>query len=277
MNVRCLHEKEDIEALLRRDLYLHLYSIGDLDDFFWPHTIWYAGSGDDPACPVVLLYCGQDPPTLLALHRDPAPMRDLLRELQPLLPRRFQAHLTPGVEHAFTEDRSFRLTSRGEHLKMALTDPEKTRNCDTTGTVRLAVRDREELLQFYRACYPENWFDPRMLETGQYYGIREGGQLASVAGIHVYSPRYGVAALGNIATAPEYRNRGLARRVTARVCRSLLEDEAGPIPHIGLNVKADNTPAIAPYRRLGFEIAHTYNEHLVEQHFTGAHPPDRPR
>ncbi|TVR67638.1 MAG: GNAT family N-acetyltransferase [Spirochaetaceae bacterium] len=265
MNVRCLHEKGEIESLLRRDLYLHLYSLGDLDDFFWPHTVWYAGSRDDPACPVVLLYCGQDPPTLLALHRDPAPMGKLLRDLQPLLPRRFQAHLSPGVENVFEESRSFRLSFHGEHRKMALTDPERVRTSDMTGTVPLTTRDREELLRFYRECYPDNWFDPRMLETGQYYGIREEGTLASVAGIHVYSPRYGVAALGNIATAPPHRNRGLAKRVTARVCRSLLEDAAGPIAHIGLNVKADNAPAIAGYRRLGFEIAHTYHEYVVEQ------------
>jgi hypothetical protein len=37
-----LHDKATIERVLRRNVYLHLYSIGDLDDFFWPYTVWYA-------------------------------------------------------------------------------------------------------------------------------------------------------------------------------------------------------------------------------------------
>ena len=34
-------DKAAIEAFLRRDVSLHAYSIGDLDDFFWPYTSWY--------------------------------------------------------------------------------------------------------------------------------------------------------------------------------------------------------------------------------------------
>jgi hypothetical protein len=30
-----------IEAFLRRNPELHIYSIGDLDDFFWPYTAWH--------------------------------------------------------------------------------------------------------------------------------------------------------------------------------------------------------------------------------------------
>ena len=38
----CLHEREPIAAFCRRDIALHLYTIGDLDPFFWPYTTWYA-------------------------------------------------------------------------------------------------------------------------------------------------------------------------------------------------------------------------------------------
>ena len=55
-----------------------------------------------------------------------------------------------------------------------------------------------------------------MLETGKYFGIRREGILVSVAGIHVYSPEYDVAALGNITTHPDFRGQGLGRKVTAR-------------------------------------------------------------
>jgi hypothetical protein len=32
----------EIEAFLRRDVFLNIYAIGDLDDFFRPFTTWYA-------------------------------------------------------------------------------------------------------------------------------------------------------------------------------------------------------------------------------------------
>ena len=56
---------------------------------------------------------------------------------------------------------------------------------------------KAELGVFYRKWYPENWFDSRMLEIGQYIGIRDAGRLVSVAGIRVFSRENRVAALGN--------------------------------------------------------------------------------
>jgi predicted GNAT family acetyltransferase len=131
---------------------------------------------------------------------------------------------------------------------------------DTTQVQQFSPSDISELEAFYRASYPGNWFDARMLETGYYYGLREEGEIVSVAGVHVYSPAYGVAALGNIATRPDLRGRGLASRVTARLCQALLDH----IPLIGLNVKADNRPAIASYRKLGFEAVGQYEEWALE-------------
>ena len=107
------------------------------------------------------------------------------------------------------------------------------------------------------AAYPETWFTPRMLATGRYVGIRHDGRLACVAGVHVHSPAWGVAALGNVATLPELRGRGLARAACAALCLLLLEDG---IETIALNVRADNAAAIAAYSLLGFEVATSYWE-----------------
>jgi hypothetical protein len=41
MHAIFLHDKDAIRALLLRDPELHIYSIGDLDDFFWPYTAWH--------------------------------------------------------------------------------------------------------------------------------------------------------------------------------------------------------------------------------------------
>ena len=74
---------------------------------------------------------------------------------------------------------------------------------------------------------------------------------------HVYK----VAALGNIATRPDCRGRGLATIVTARLCQELLR--AG-MECIGLNVRSDNRSAVACYERLGFERVADYGEYTLE-------------
>jgi predicted GNAT family acetyltransferase len=99
-----------------------------------------------------------------------------------------------------------------------------------------------------------------MLETGCYFGVRRNGEIASVAGIHVYSPRYRAAALGNITTRPADRGQGLGTQVTARVCQELRKTT----DTIGLNVRADNVPALATYTRLGFRPTAAYDEYMFE-------------
>ncbi|MBD3277643.1 MAG: GNAT family N-acetyltransferase [Candidatus Aegiribacteria sp.] len=254
-----LHNKDLIEGILRRNLYLNIYGLGDLDDFYWPYTVWYSQEDCSEEQPVALLYLGLIPPTLLALSHDGESMRDLAGSLVPLLPRRFHAHLSPGVERAFRKD--FTVHSAGDFLKMALEDPAAVAGRDTSGTRVLGSDDREVLVEFYSRCYPGNYFDPRMLKTEKYFGIFLDGELVSAAGVHVYSKKYGVAALGNIATAPSHRGRGLGTRVTARACQSLLKD----IKHVGLNVKADNRAAVVCYRKLGFEPVADYGEFMFER------------
>src|SRR5438093_529590 len=57
----CLHDKDTIATVLRRSPLLHLYAIGDLDDFFWPYTNWYALANGDEIRPVILAYsCGPE-------------------------------------------------------------------------------------------------------------------------------------------------------------------------------------------------------------------------
>ena len=73
----------------------------------------------------------------------------------------------------------------------------------------------------------------------------------------MYSPTWSVAALGNVATLPGLRGRGLARSACAALCRVLLEDG---ITTIALNVGADNHAAIRAYTRLGFEQVAEYTE-----------------
>lgn len=255
MKAICLHTKSEIEAFLRRYTFLHLFAIGDLDDFFWQYTTWYALKDNEQIKEIVLLYTGTALPTLLGLTGEPAgSMRELLQSVMHLLPKRFYAHFSGDLAAVFAE--SYRVQSHGEYYKMALTDELPLNDIDTSEVIGLSQSDVSDLEGLYRVSYPGNWFDPRMLETGYYYGIRRDADLVSVAGVHVYSPVYKVAALGNITTHPDFRGQGLAVAVTAKLCKSL----SPTVDHIGLNVKAENMSALSCYERLGFERIASYQE-----------------
>jgi ribosomal protein S18 acetylase RimI-like enzyme len=163
-----------------------------------------------------------------------------------------------------TVSQQYSLDSHGEHLKMALTQPALLDRADTSDVTRLDDGDLDDLLHLYEHSYPGNWFDPRMLETGQYFGLRRAGGLISAGGVHVFSPRYRVAALGNIATHPDHRGKGYATAVTAALCKSLL----ATVDTIGCNVRADNDPARRCYGTLGFRPIASYHEFMAERNPT---------
>ena len=257
METCSLHDKAQIEAFLRKNVYLHIYSIGDLDDFFWHNTVWYAAKDGHDIQALVLLYTVPPVPTLHAMSEQQDPMAELLRSLLHLLPGRFHAHLSPGLVEVFAERGS--VESSEKNYKMALSDKSRLSGVDCSQVVRLTANDLDEMLRLYEEAYPGNWFDPRMLETGQYFGMRSENRLVSVAGVHVYSQQYKVASLGNIVTHPNYRGKGLATFATARLCQSLTKT----IDHIGLNVKADNTAAMSLYEKLGFEKVSRYYECMI--------------
>ena len=65
-----------------------------------------------------------------------------------------------------------------------------------------------------------------------------------------------VAALGNVATRPDLRGRGLARIAVAATCQALRPH----VDHLGLNVDAANAEGIRLYEGLGFVRVATYEE-----------------
>jgi len=260
MKTVCLKDKGTIETFLRSNVFLHIYSLGDLDDFFWPDTTWHALTDETGMQAIALIYTGGKMPCLHIHAEDDKIVyaEKLLHYLAPTLPECFHAHLDLGLENILTE--RYTLKPRGKHYKMALVNKVLPLNIDTSQARGLSKSHLSEILNLFERAYPGNFFEPRMLETKQYFGIRQLGELISIAGVHVCSIKYRVAALGNVTTHPNYRCKGFGTTVTAKVCQSLLTET----DHLGLNVKADNTSAIKCYERLGFKVIASYGEFNVE-------------
>jgi predicted GNAT family acetyltransferase len=68
-----------------------------------------------------------------------------------------------------------------------------------------------------------------------------------------------VAAIGNVATHPDARGQGLGKTAVSALCHRLL----ATVDDIALNVKADNTSAIALYRGLGFARVGEFHQLLL--------------
>lgn len=250
MAVDTIHDRSAIERWLRRDPWRHIYELGDLDPFYWPHTTWLTHHSLDA---LALVYRGAE--TVLLLLRDDAAAADLLRRLVGHIPATCYAHLAPGLVPVARE--IFEVTTSGDHTKMGLVEPGRLAEVDSRGISYLAEADLDALRTFYALAYPGNWFDPRMIQTGQYVGLRDDDDvLVAAAGVHVFSPAQRVAALGNIATHPAHRGRGYARQATAALCRGLL----ARVDHIGLNVASDNVAALRCYAGLGFAPVADYVE-----------------
>lgn len=253
MDLHVLHSKPEILNFLMNSPELQVYSIGDLDDFFWPKTIWYSLKENNETKAIALLYVGMSTPTLLAIYdRDFESSHLLLERIKPILPVRFYAHLSPNLIDIFGKQNI--IESYGPHYKMALKkNPIKIIDDNIK---RLTINDIQIISDFYATAYPDNWFDKRMLETQKYFGYFAENKLVGIAGIHVYSEEYKVAALGNIATHPDFRGRQIAYKLTSQLCLDLMQS----VNYIGLNVKSDNIAAISCFRKIGFEIVGNYDE-----------------
>lgn len=254
--LRVLRDRARLAQFLRRRPGLHLYSLGDLDDFFWPQTQFWGWEVAGELQATVLLYSGFAPPVLLALAADEerSALEALLAALLPRLPAQLYVHGSPGVAQQMAA--RYTIRSAGMHVKLLLQDGALLPDAGPPDAVVLTTADLPALQQLYTLAYPDNAFDPRTLATGQMVGVWRDGRLVAVAGVHVYSAAYRVAALGNVATDPAWRGQGLGRHVTGVLCRRLLET----VDTIGLNVKADNGAALAVYRRLGFVPVADYEE-----------------
>jgi len=111
---------------------------------------------------------------------------------------------------------------------------------------RLSEADGEDMLALATLTEPGP-FLARTHAMGQFLGIRISGRLAAMAGERMRFPGY--TEVSGVCTHPDFRDRGLARRLSAAVMSSIRERRDIPFLHAWKT----NAAAIRLYENLGFE------------------------
>ena len=141
----------------------------------------------------------------------------------------------------------------------------------TARVERLLPVEVDELNRLYQLGFAA-WLPSSAVAEGVYYGIRVNGRLVAAAGTHVVIREAGLAVVGNVLTHADHRGRGYAKAVTSAVTAELLRS----CDQVVLNVRADNPPAIAAYRRLGYQEHCRFEERLVRRTSARVAGPHRP-
>jgi len=251
VRIRRLTDKAVIRAFLETDRPGNAYALADLEEPFFARCRWLAAETDDGHVQsLVLIFEGLTPPVLLAMGRaDPLP--EMLAHIA--LPK--TAMLLGQAAHMAHLARAYRLDYQDRMLRMVLRGPLRSPKELSPDIMRLDDRFLPELQSLYSQAHG-NAFAPYQLQHGVFYGLQQQGQLVAVAGTHIVSSAYRVAAVGNVFTRPEFRARGYAQQVTHAVCRELQARQLD----IVLNVEQDNHPAVRVYRHLGFQIPGPFQE-----------------
>lgn len=94
-------------------------------------------------------------------------------------------------------------------------------------------------------------FYPRAVEMGSFYGVKNNGNIVSMAGEGMAID--GFTEVAHVCTHPDFRRRGLGGGLTQVVSHVIQEKGDTAV----LKVRAENTGAIRLYEKLGFEISYT--------------------
>lgn len=256
-----IHNQEEIAHFLRHHTFHHVYHVGSIKYSHWPHTNYITKTEGDKLLGVVYINQELNPPTVIAIsEEDPNHLRELLAQNLDRLPDTFYGHFNPGLDEVLD---GFQCRHMGDYQKLRLLKPKVLDEIDTSEVVNYGVEHIEELIEFFNQSDADHYFDPRMVETGYYYGCQKDGRIASVAGLHVYSDRFNISTVGNVATHPDYRGQGLATLATAKLCRELVKKDY----QITVNIPVDeNRDKVAQgYSRVGFELAADYREFKVDK------------
>jgi GNAT superfamily N-acetyltransferase len=111
--------------------------------------------------------------------------------------------------------------------------------------IRLGPQHADEAFALAQLTNPGP-FGPRTIELGEYYGWFEDGRLAVMAGERMHAGT--LREVSGICTHPDFRGRGLARRLTLKLIHRAMQRGETPFLH----VMGDNPTARQLYQKMGF-------------------------
>ena len=117
---------------------------------------------------------------------------------------------------------------------------------------------RTEMFDLVNSVQP-GYYLPDTRQLGHYFGIFVRGQLVAMAGERIRMTGY--SEISAVCTLPEYRGRGFAQQLMARVCEVQVAEGIQPFLHVS---KA-NTGALRLYEHLGFRYRRDISFYRVKK------------
>lgn len=249
---RELTDKPRILAFLETDRFYAAYAIGDLQPGMFEQCTWAGAEKAGRLAALALLFRGLTPPAFFVMGHAGGLQAILEDVLHPE-----QVYLACRTEHLQAVRSYYHWDTLIPMWRMVL-KPQRFRPIQGE-CIRLFPGHSSQVTELY-ALGGGDAFDPTQLQNGVFYGVRINDHLVAVAGTHLISPTYGVAAVGNVFTHPDHRGRGYGSATTSAVIAELYQRG---IRDIILNVGQENRTAIRVYERLGFHCHCPFLEGLA--------------
>jgi ribosomal protein S18 acetylase RimI-like enzyme len=246
-------DRDVLRTFLERDRILSAYALCDLDDREFSRTRWGLATRDGETAGLVLEYGGLSPQPLFVLGENDAISAILGRVVRP---RVAYVAALPGNLPAV--DAHYRVDAGPSMVRMWV--DRTTFQPAPADVPRLFPSEVGDLNRLYQLGFTA-WLPASAVSEGVYHGMRVGGRLVAAAGTHVVSREARIGVVGNVMTAADYRGRGYAKATTSAVTAELLRT----CDLVVLNVRADNPPALAAYRRLGYAEHTRFEERLIHR------------
>jgi ribosomal protein S18 acetylase RimI-like enzyme len=242
-----------LRDFLETDRLYSAYALCDLDDREFLRTRWGVALVGGKPIAVVLQYAGYSPQPIFVMGEAQGIQAILADVIKPRT-----AYVAARSEHLAAIAANYRVESGPAMVRMWV-DAAHFRPFPADVQRMLPV-EIGELNRLYQLGFA-SWLPATAISDGLYYGMRVGGRLVSAAGTHVISPSGKLAVVGNVMTHTDFRGRGYATAVTGAVTGELLKF----CDQVVLNVRADDPPALAAYRRLGYQVYVTFEERLIHR------------
>ncbi len=253
LEIGATRDRELLRKFLEGDRLRAAYAICDLEEREFARSKWGIATRSGEPVAVVLEYGGLTPQPLFVMgdcEAITAILRDVIRPRLVYLAA--DESLLPAVERVYRVDPGPQMVRMWVNRQMF--KPE------LGPAVRLSPVDIVDVNRLYGLGF-SGWLPAEAIGHGVYYGVRVAGRLIAAAGTHVISPEGKLAAVGNVMTHVDFRGRGFAKLTTSSVTQELLRT----CDEVVLNVRADNPPAIAAYRALGYSDHCRFEERLAHR------------